>query len=85
MFSSAQVTLVVSTNCRSAGEALRLIDQKDIIKADFVLVSGDTVANMDLAAVLAQHKACRARDNNAIMTMVSVVPRPGTGPAHGCL
>jgi hypothetical protein len=36
---AAQVSLVVSTNCRSAGEALRLIDQKDIIKADFVLVS----------------------------------------------
>ena len=33
-----QVSLVVSTNCRSAGEALRVIDQKDIIKADFVLV-----------------------------------------------
>ena len=79
--SSAQVTLVVSTNCRSAGEALRLIDQKDIIKADFVLVSGDTVANMDLAAVLAQHKARRARDKNAIMTMVSVAPRPATEPA----
>ena len=67
----AQVTLVVSTNCRSACEALRLIDQKDIIKHDFVLVSGDTVANMDLRAVLAQHKRRRAQDKNAIMTMVS--------------
>ena len=33
---------MVSTNCRSAGEALRVIDQKDIIKADFVLVRGYT-------------------------------------------
>ena len=36
--SELQVSLVVSTSCRSAGEALRVIDQKDIIKADFVLV-----------------------------------------------
>jgi hypothetical protein len=33
-----QVTVLVSTNCASAGEALRLIDQKHLIKNDFVLV-----------------------------------------------
>jgi hypothetical protein len=33
-----QVTVLVSTNCSSAGEALRLIDQKHLIKNDFVLV-----------------------------------------------
>ena len=62
--------MVVSTSCRSAGEALRLIDQKDIIKSDFVLVSGDTVSNCDLGAVLAEHKRRRVKDKNAIMTMV---------------
>lgn len=35
---NVQVTVLVSTNCSSAGEALRLIDQKHLIKNDFVLV-----------------------------------------------
>jgi translation initiation factor eIF-2B subunit epsilon len=68
------VTTVVSTSCLSAGEALRLIDQKDIIKGDFVLVSGDTVSNLNLAPVLEAHRARRAADKNAIMTMVSRGP-----------
>ena len=36
----AQVHTVVSTNCLSAGEALRVLDQKDLVKGDFVLVTG---------------------------------------------
>jgi len=64
------VTAVVSTSCLSAGEALRLIDQKDIIKSDFVLVSGDTVSNMNLAPVLEAHRARRAADKSAIFTMI---------------
>lgn len=65
-----RVTPIVSTNCQSAGEALRLIDQKDVIKHDFVLLSGDTVANVRLAPILEAHKARREKDKNAIMTMV---------------
>ncbi len=65
-----RVSTIVSTICSSAGEALRIIDQRDIIKSDFVLVSGDTVSNMNLAPVLEAHKARRAADKNAIMTMV---------------
>lgn len=64
------VTIVVSTSCLSAGEALRMIDQRDVIKSDFVLVSGDTVSNMNLAAVLETHRARRAADKSAIYTMV---------------
>jgi translation initiation factor eIF-2B subunit epsilon len=65
-----RVTTIVSTNCTSAGEALRIIDQRDIIKNDFILVSGDTVSNMNLEPALTAHMARRAADKNAIMTMV---------------
>ena len=65
---AAQV--IVSTACKTAGEALREIDIKDIIKSDFVLVSGDVVSNMDLGAALEAHKARRDKDKNALMTMV---------------
>ena len=36
------VHTIVSTNCISAGEALRLIDHKHVIRSDFILISGDT-------------------------------------------
>lgn len=67
------VQVIVSTACKTAGEALREIDMKDIIKSDFVLVSGDVVSNMDLGAALESHKARRDKDKNALMTMVSAL------------
>ena len=65
-----RVTTIVARNCLSAGEALRALDQRDLIKGDFILVSGDTVANVDLAPALAAHRARREKDKNAIMTLV---------------
>lgn len=64
-----KVTPIVSTNCLSAGEALRLIDQGHMIKNDFVLCSADIVSNMRLAPMLEAHRARRAADKNAIMTL----------------
>ncbi|KAF8069524.1 translation initiation factor eIF-2B subunit epsilon [Scenedesmus sp. PABB004] len=65
-----RVTTVVSTNCLSLGEAMRSLDQKDIIKSTFILVSGDTVSNMDLGPALAAHKERAEKDKDAIMTLV---------------
>ena len=65
-----KVITVVSTNCTSPGEALRIIDQKDVIKGDFILVSGETISNLNLAPVLEAHRARRAVDKDAIMTLV---------------
>ena len=63
------VHTVVSTNCISAGEALRLIDHRHVIRADFVLMHGDVVANMDLKKVLHAHNARRKKEKLAIMTL----------------
>eukprot|EP00878_Enallax_costatus_P025702 GHUV01027523.1.p1 GENE.GHUV01027523.1~~GHUV01027523.1.p1 ORF type:complete len:112 (+),score=26.96 GHUV01027523.1:961-1296(+) len=38
---SPRVVTVTSTNCLSLGEAMRSLDQKDIIKSTFILVSGE--------------------------------------------
>ncbi|GAQ80574.1 eukaryotic translation initiation factor eIF-2B epsilon subunit [Klebsormidium nitens] len=70
------VTPIVSHNSMSAGEALRLIDEKNLIRNDFILISGDTISNMSLDAVLAEHKARRAKDKQAIMTMVVKQAKP---------
>lgn len=74
-----KVQVVTITTCSSAGEALRTIDQKHLIKNDFVLVTGDTVANMDLAAAVKAHRDRREADKTAILTMVM---RQAGSPLH---
>jgi translation initiation factor eIF-2B subunit epsilon len=61
---------VVSKSCLSMGDALRLLDHKDIIKTDFVLISGDVVTNLKLSAALEAHRRRRAMDKAAIMTLL---------------
>lgn len=64
------VTTIESNNSVGAGDALRLIYERNVIRGDFVLVSGDTVSNMSLMEALREHKERRRKDSNAIMTMV---------------
>ncbi len=48
------------------------------------IVEADTVSNMDLGAVVRAHKARRAKDKNAIMTMVRT-ESTSTGSKRGSL
>ncbi|XP_061995268.1 uncharacterized protein LOC133713168 [Rosa rugosa] len=64
------VTAIESHASASAGDALRLIYERDVIHGDFVLISGDTVSDMSLTQVLQEHKERRKKDNNAVMTIV---------------
>ncbi|XVE90136.1 hypothetical protein DITRI_Ditri20bG0053900 [Diplodiscus trichospermus] len=64
------VQTIESHNSISAGDALRLIYERNVIHGDFVLISGDTVSNMSLTQALQEHKERRKKDANAIMTMV---------------
>lgn len=64
------VTTIESLNAISAGDALRLIYEQNVISGDFILVSGDTVSNMSLSQALKEHKERRRKDSNAVMTMV---------------
>lgn len=49
-------------DCTSAGDALRVVDQRNCVRGDFVLVSGDVVSNMRLDSALAAHRARRKED-----------------------
>ena len=60
----------MGSGCRSAGDCLRALDQSGALGGDFVLCCGDVVSNMDLGAVVAQHRARRDKDPLSIMTMV---------------
>lgn len=66
-----KLTVLTAAACLSPGEVLRFVDQKDLMKNDFVIVTGDVVANFGLQAALASHKQRRAANRHAIMTMVS--------------
>ena len=50
------------------GDVLRELDNR--LSSDFVLMSGDTVANVDLSRAIALHKERRIKDKSIIMTMV---------------
>ncbi|EFJ09409.1 hypothetical protein SELMODRAFT_129936 [Selaginella moellendorffii] len=71
-----KLTCIQSDDCVSVGDALRSIDQRNVVLSsskvlgDFVLVSGDTVSNMPLKEVIQEHKARRTKDKLAVMTMV---------------
>ncbi|KAK9043556.1 hypothetical protein V6N11_071892 [Hibiscus sabdariffa] len=70
------VTTIEANDSISAGDALRLIYERQVIDGDFVLISGDTVSNMSLTQALEEHKEIRKRDANAIMTMVVQHSKP---------
>lgn len=53
----------------SVGDVMRDLDQKELVKGDFVCVSGDIVSNFPIRHALKAHKARRAKDQNAVMTM----------------
>ena len=64
-----KVTTIVSYNCLSVGEALRLIEQRNVVRSDFVLVSADTVCAVDLGPIVQAHRERRKADKLAVMTM----------------
>lgn len=79
-FCGLEVRPVVSYNCTSAGEAMRLIDQEGLVGGDFILLSCDTITNMDVAAAMDAHKARRcgpARRRSLLRSLL----RPG----HRCV
>lgn len=66
-----RVMCLSSPSCVTAGDALREIDRQQLIQSNpFVLMSGDVVANVDLAAAIAEHKVRKKQDAMCIMTSI---------------
>ncbi|XP_047337894.1 translation initiation factor eIF-2B subunit epsilon [Impatiens glandulifera] len=74
--SNFSIKTIESHNCISAGDALRLIYERNVIHGDFILISGDTVSNMSLAEAVEEHKERKKKDSNAVMTMVIKRSKP---------
>lgn len=64
------MSVVVSTAAASVGDALRALEQADRLTSDFVLVSADVVANVDLRSAVRAHRERRQRDRCAIATLL---------------
>ncbi|KAJ0115874.1 hypothetical protein J7T55_004043 [Diaporthe amygdali] len=58
------------SDASSVGDFLRDLDGRGLVSGDFILVHGDCVANIQLDAALAAHKARREANRDAIMTVV---------------
>ncbi|KAJ4715515.1 translation initiation factor eIF-2B subunit epsilon-like [Melia azedarach] len=70
------VKTIESHHSISAGDALRLIYERNVIHGDFVLISGDTVSNMSLTQALQEHKDRKKKDDKAVMTMIIKQSKP---------
>jgi len=69
--------VIRAPDAASVGDALREVQVRGIVESDFILVSGDTVSNMDLAEAFSRHEAARAADRSALMTLVFKSAPPG--------
>lgn len=64
------LSTIASPGSHSVGDVMRELDNKGLIRSDFLLISGDIVCNFDFSKILEAHKARKNKDRNAIMTMV---------------
>lgn len=74
--SSVKLRIIISEDCPSVGDALRDIDAQSLIRSDFVLVSGDLVANMQLQEVIQKHRELKKKDKMLVMTCVYKKAKP---------
>ncbi|KAI3967405.1 hypothetical protein MKW92_013068 [Papaver armeniacum] len=58
------VEILGNRGCVSVGDALRFVYQCDVIRGDFVLVSGDIVTNMNLTQALKEHRDRKKKTQN---------------------
>lgn len=61
---------IIRSDARSVGDAMRDLDQKQLITGDFICVYGDVIANISMQAALWAHRTRREKDKKAIMTMI---------------
>lgn len=71
-FGAPKITVIATPDAQSIGDVMRELDSKQVIRSDFVLVHGDSVASIDLASVVAAHKRRRKKDKDAIMTICTM-------------
>ena len=67
-----KVDCISDPNCSNAGDALRELDRRGLIRSDpfLLLHGGDVVTNVDIAPAIELHKARKKKDPSAMMTVL---------------
>lgn len=80
----ASFNLIVLTlkGCFSLGDAMRDIDNRSLLRSDFLLLFGDLVTNLKLDELIEVHKANRQKDKSAVLTMVMTEVNPSHPSRH---
>ncbi|KAH7961319.1 hypothetical protein HPB52_007675 [Rhipicephalus sanguineus] len=68
--SKMSVSVLSSEDYLSVGDMIRDLDAKALIRSDFVLLDGATVANVPLRPIIEEHRKTVARDKGALMTLI---------------
>jgi len=77
------ITVIVNEDSRSVGDACRDLDEKGIVRGEFILCQGDLVSNVRLAPVIEKHRERCSKDKKAIMTKL-LMPG-GQGDSTRCM
>lgn len=65
-----KVEFIPTPDSMSAGDAMRELDVRQLIKSDFILLSGDVVSNLAADEIVEEHRKRRVTNKDSIMTMV---------------
>ncbi|XP_059617931.1 translation initiation factor eIF-2B subunit epsilon [Phlebotomus argentipes] len=64
------ITVIGSEGSHSVGDVLRDIDAKGLIRGHFILMTGDTISNVNMIPLLERHKQIAKFDKGACMTVL---------------
>ena len=68
---SLSISVVKDTSLTNAGDALRELDRRDLVKSDpFLLLYGDVVTNVNLTEAIQAHKVRHKKDRSNMMTLL---------------
>jgi hypothetical protein len=68
-----RIECIEATDCRTAGEALRIVYERDILTNDFVLVSGDVISNLRLQPIIEAHKYAAISHRSTSLVVLRVL------------
>jgi len=73
------ITIIVNEECMSVGDACRDLDEKGVVRGDFLLVGAGLIAGGGLCLDLAleRHKQRVSKDKHAVMTALYTLALPG--------
>lgn len=64
------VSVLTADNCLSVGDVLRDLDNRSLVRSDFLLVFGNLVSNANLKTIVDRHRRRRDASSKVLLTLV---------------